>query len=149
MWVKNPLKVKKILAKNPEKWNEICKDLLFMGCITGKRIKAAFGDLTDNMIFDETTKEIADNPKVVLKADLSHISDTIKRINPDIIITFGKHAENALMSMYKSGVIYYHSTPVPKHIFNAPHPAARQPETIVKLKVIAKMVWHVTEGRNI
>jgi len=87
MWVKNPLKVKKILAKNPEKWNEICKDLLFMGCITGKRIKAAFGDLTDNMIFDETTKEIADNPKVVLKADLSHISDTIKRIKPDIILT--------------------------------------------------------------
>jgi len=146
MWVKKPKKMYKILKEKPNDWNMWCKTLLFAGCTSGRRLKQAFGDVVNLMIWDETTKEICDNPRTVPKADLTHISDTIKRIKPDIIITFGKHAEKAVCDMYESGVIYYHSTPLPKHFFLCTHPAARQPDTIEKLTRIAQKLNNVLQS---
>lgn len=141
MWVKDPAKVQVSLDRwkdTPEFWNRMVASLLFSGCITGRRIKTAFGDdLAFSIIYDECTKEIADNPKVILKPDFEHIANTIKRIKPDVIITFGNHAYKAVTSMYESGAIFYHTVPTCK-IIVSPHPAARQPDTLDKLKAVAE-----------
>jgi len=134
-----PAKVQAALKRsdNPDTWNQWCKILLFQGCITGKRIKAVFGDLVDDMIFDQSTKEILNNPREVPKADLKHMRNTILRIRPDTIITFGNHTTKALHKIITSPDMWYHIR-IPKIIFNAPHPAARQPDTIAKLKSVAE-----------
>lgn len=145
MWVKEPAKVQVVLDRHKDKpdfWNRMVKSLLFSGCITGKRIKQAFGDLTTDMIFDESTKEILNNPRDVPKADLVHMRNTILRIRPDAILTFGNHAAKGLDKIITSPYVFYHIR-IPKHIFNAPHPAARQPETITRLKNIAQSIIHI------
>lgn len=147
MWVKEPEKVKQAIerSKDPEAWNNWVKTLLFAGCITGKRIKQVFGDLVEDMIFDESTKEILNNPRDVPKADLEHMRNTILRIHPDTIITFGNHASKALEKIITSPYPFYHIR-IPKHIFNAPHPAARQPETMARLKRIAISIRNYKEA---
>ena len=74
MWVKDPVKVQAMIDRHPDKWNWYVKAFLFSGCITGRRIKQAFGEeLANSIIYEECTKEIADNPKTICKPDLKHI----------------------------------------------------------------------------
>ena len=136
MWVKNPDRVKKILDKNPELWNSLCKDFLFMGCITGKRIQNAFGELIEFMIFDETTKEIADSPKTIYKPDYMHIMNSVKLNKPNIILTFGNIAFDAVKTSYKMSPGNFATETIIKCI----HPAARQPQTIYELNYIADSI---------
>lgn len=145
MWVKDPAKVQKSLDRwkdKPEFWNNMVKTLLFAGCLTGRNIKKAFGqDLALSIIWDETTKEIADNPKYVPKADLEHMRNTILRVRPDVIITFGKNAESALEKIILNKNVFYHIR-IPKHIFHAPHPAyvTRNPKAMDTINWVADRI---------
>lgn len=133
MYVKDPAKVQQAINKSddPNVWEFWVKALLFSGCLTGKRIKAAFGDLADNIIYDECSREIADNPKTICKADPKHIKRSLIKHKPNIVIAFGNHAYKALQpfSMYYDTII------------KAPHPAARQTDTLDKLKLIPEIIY--------
>lgn len=138
MWVKEPDKVQALLDRhkdNPMYWNKMCKLLLFAGCITGRRIKDAFGDLVNDMIFDETTKEIAGDSKKIFKPDYFHIESSLNRLKPDVVICFGAIAAKAVTNVIDNGGCEF----VPA-IITAPHPAARQPDTVPKLKAAAKQL---------
>lgn len=147
MWVKNPESSKKTLKRNPKIWNRMVKSYLFTGCVTGSRIKKAFGeDLAFEIIYDECTKELADNPKTICKPDPKHILDTITAIQPDIIIMFGQIAQNAVGKVIAETHCITKHTEL--HSFKAPHPAARQPDTLSKLMDIAEKVRYSIQTIN-
>jgi len=69
LWVKNPIDVKALLDKHPNDEGyrrSLIKHLLFIprfNSLTGKRIKLAYGGEVSTIIWEECTKEIADNSK--------------------------------------------------------------------------------------
>lgn len=131
LWVKNPVKVQDMFDRNPERRNDLLRFLLFHGGLTGKRIKQAFGeDLAYEIIYEECTKEIANNPKTICKPDLKHIEESLLRIDPDLVITFGDIAYKSILKNTVYGLT----------IIKAPHPAARQSDTVHKLKLVAKRI---------
>ena len=63
MWVRDPERVKRDIARYGEEcrltYIEYC---LFAGCLTGRRLRQAFGeDLLDRIVWEESTREIAGN----------------------------------------------------------------------------------------
>lgn len=88
-WFKNPAAVKAMLDRHPDKRNEIIKRLLFAGCLSSKRLRAAFGDLCDRIIWEESSREMADHAGGVFKADTEHIRQAINMHAPEM-----KHLES-------------------------------------------------------
>ncbi len=133
MWVKNPEKVKASIermhfTKRDEYRRRLIHYLLFAGCVSGRRLRAAFGDLCDEIIWDEASNEIAGDPKTICFPVPRHIECAIEHYNPDIVITFGKLAGDAVEKIWGTETI------------RVCHPAARQPDTIHKLKAAADLL---------
>ncbi len=132
MWVREPKKVRAWLDKNPDLWNGAVAGFLFAGCVTGRRIRTCFGDeLIRKMTFEECTKEIAGDSRTVCESDPEHIRAALENHQPKIVVTFGKIAADAL-----DNVCYETKTGRPGviPIIHCPHPAARQADTVEKLK---------------
>lgn len=130
MWVRHPERVKRAIEKDGEEFRlKFMRFALFRGCLTGRRLKAAFSEqLCDEIIWEETTREIAGDPKTIFPAQPEHIKDVLEKFQPDVVLTFGKIAEEAVKPLCSDKVIC------------SPHPAARQPDTIQKLKNAAALV---------
>jgi len=130
MWVRRPERIRAMIStcgdSDREQYRrDIIERLLFAGCLTGQRLKQTFGEWCDRIVWDESTREIADNPKTIFPADLNHMRQVIVEIKPRAIIAFGKIAGDALCKISNSWIL-------------APHPAARGNDTIQRL-VRAKM----------
>lgn len=130
MWLRNPERFKQRLARMP--WHErddyrlqFIRRALFAGCLSGRRLKAAFGEICAEIIWEEASPEIADNPKTICLPVPRHIECVLEHHNPDIVITFGKLAGDAVEKLW------------PAKLIRVCHPAARQPDTIQKLKAAA------------
>lgn len=55
MWVKNPDRVKAMVQREGEEFRRrFMEYALFRGCLTGRRIKAAFGELCDEITSQRT-----------------------------------------------------------------------------------------------
>lgn len=129
MWVRNPERMKQAFERDGETLRRrMIEYSLFAGCITGRRLKSAFGNLCDEIIWEETTREIADNPRTIFPSQPEHIKSVLKEFNPDVVITFGKIAEAALKPLWVGVLIC------------CPHPAARQFDVMEKLKLAAKQL---------
>lgn len=128
MWLRNPEVAKSAIARLGDGHRlRLIQFALFRGCLTGRRIKAAFGDLVDSILWEETTREIADNPKTIFLADTAHIKAVLAARSAETpVITFGKIAWDAVSALW------------PGRIVRCPHPAARQPDTIARLAHAAK-----------
>lgn len=114
-WFKNPDRVKRLMDRNPEAREWYIKKFLFMGCLTGRRLQGAFGEeLCSEIVWEETSRNIGGASNSVFPADEQHIEKVIEKHNPEIILAFGKVAQNGL---------WCKSRGVP--VFNFPHPAAR------------------------
>jgi hypothetical protein len=143
MWVNEPEKVKELVKTTD--WNRLVYWFLFRGCKTGQVIKQVFGELANKIIYDETTREIAGDPKTTFKPDLKHMHLSILKHKPDIIITFGKIAENAMME-YLCNKEYFTERTADNYsisvIHRLPHPAAasRNPQYMLHLKHAAKQI---------
>lgn len=97
MWVREPEKVRLWLEKNPHLWERAVAGFLFAGCLTGRRIKTCFGeDLIRQMTFEECTKEIAGDSRTICPPDPGHIKACLDQYRPNIVVTFGKVAEEAV-----------------------------------------------------
>src|SRR4051812_46598313 len=101
MWVRDPERVKQFIAAHPEPTREryrrlLIARLLFMGCLTGRRLQAAFGDVCDSIVWEESTREIAGDPKTIFPPDLIHIRQVLAECEPSVVLTFGKIAWNAV-----------------------------------------------------
>jgi len=126
MWVKNPERVRADIQRHGEGFRlRFMKYALFAGCVTGRRLKAAFGDLCDEIVWEETTREIAGDPKTIFPAQPDHIRAVLEKYKPDVVLTFGAIARLVVLPLWSGRLIA------------APHPAARQPDTIAKLQAAA------------
>lgn len=123
MWVKNPERVRWMIAQNGERYRRrLIEMLLFAGCLTGRRLRAAFGDeLLAGIVWEETTRQIAGDPKTIFPTDLEHICGVLAEEKPDVVLTFGKIAYAAVAPVWTGGLIA------------APHPAARQADVVFRL----------------
>lgn len=114
IWFKNPEQARAIFARNPERRNQLIGTFLFMGCLSGKRLEQAFGDLCDEIIWEECSPEIGGQSSAAFPADFEHISGAINKHNPDVILAFGKLASDALRKVAPD-----------QKLICGPHPAAR------------------------
>ncbi len=115
MWVKNPERVKAEIKKHGEEYRtRLLRYCLFAGCKTGRNLTKAFGeDLLELIAFEETTREIAGDPKTIFPADASHIGNAITVHKPLIVVTFGTIAREAVQPYWTGMFIKAH------------HPASR------------------------
>lgn len=136
-WFKEPQRVKDAIARRPEETHEAFRHqflvrALFAGCHTGKRLESAFGPvLCDEIYWEEISREMGDYASAVFPPNIEHIKAVLKAQDPGIVIAFGKHAEAALRPLAAQSHWLFLTTP---------HPAARFPDTIVRLKATAERV---------
>lgn len=134
-WFKDPVRAKAMLDAGVIRYGDIYRDrfikmTLFMGCLTGRRIEAAFGPLVDDMKFCEASAEIGENANLAPEFDIDHLHATFLRLQPDIVVAFGNIAKAGVAAVLKE-----RSFPsVPSHVLCASHPAARGPD-VMKLLV--------------
>lgn len=130
LWVKDPDRVRAIIARGgTAARRRVVRTTLFGGCLTGRRLLAAFGqDLCDRIIWEEASPEIAGDAKTIFKPDHEHIRTVIGAEDPGLVITFGRMAFAA----------------VDRHcnveLIRAPHPAARRADTVARLRSAADRV---------
>ena len=123
-WFKDPEKVKSIYERYPHKRNHFIREFLFMGCQTGKRIMAAFGeDLCYRIIWEDASPELGNFSASKFKADHQHIKNAIDKFSPNVLICFGKIAEDAVKDVVKEMVFLEGKADIP--VLSVPHPAAR------------------------
>ena len=147
-WFRDPERAKKLLLKYHEHKgeeagrNRFIRDMLFMGCLTGKRIKQTFGEefcwdsvIANQVTFEEVSTEIGGHASSCFPPDLNHVLASLKLHKPGCIVTFGKIAQSAISGEVKEEVIE-------KGIFlvHAPHPAARGPNVMQELKEASSIV---------
>lgn len=114
-WVRDPVRVKAMIEKHGERYRQkfICF-ALFAGCLTGRRIRKAFGEeVVTSITWEETSKEIGDKASAFFPPDFDHINKVLIDTQPDIVIAFGSSATKALQKVWKGKLI------------SGPHPAAR------------------------
>lgn len=129
-WFKNPAKVREIYERNPELRNQLIKRFLFMGCLTGRRLQEAFGDLCDQIIWEEASPEIGGFSASKFTPDPEHIKAAIEKHQPDVVLCFGKIASDAVRSVCCDTSVRH-----PAVMFG-PHPAARQ-DPMPELRALA------------
>src|SRR3954470_24274441 len=124
MWFKDPERARGVFERNPDRRNQLIATYLFMGCTTGKRLLAAFGEkLCDEIIWEECSLEIGGRSGSLFPADVAHMRAAIETHKPDVILGFGAVARDALAFI----------APGNRTII-APHPAARGNQTLEALK---------------
>lgn len=139
MWVRRPDDLRRAIAKNGEEFRMMfMRYALFAGCKTGRNLKKAFGEeLIDRIVFEETTREIAGDPKTIFPADLKHIAACLAHHKPKIVLTFGKIAKDALLEC---------NLPVALIFIHAHHPASRNPGSWKTLTDAAQKLREHLEG---
>lgn len=125
-WFKNPERVRRMFARHPEQRERIVEIFLFAGCKSGRVLKQVFGaTLCGAIIWEEASTYIGDKASSVFHADYDHLRRVVHKHDPKVVLAFGKVASGAV------GCI------LPAHkIIAGPHPAARQPDTLERLRVM-------------
>jgi hypothetical protein len=119
-WFKNPARVKEMYERHPDLRNQYIARFLFMGCLTGRRLQSALGtELCEQIIWEETSKEIGGFSASVFPADHDHIRNAIETHLPDVVLCFGKIAGDGVRAVCCELKVRH-----PAVMF-APHPAAR------------------------
>lgn len=127
MWVKDPESVRRMIERTPQVRRRLIRYSLFAGCRTGRVLKNVFGEnRCKEIVWDESTREIAGNPRDIFPPDLSHLSALIAEVKPDVVLAFGRIASAALTPI----------VPAEKLIVG-PHPTARQGDTMQRLRNMA------------
>lgn len=133
-WFKNPARMKHQLETtfNGDR-PKFISFWLFYSCLTGKRLKKAFGEeLCDQIIWEEISPEMGGQSNSSFPPDLMHISAVIEKHKPTIILAFGKLACGAVGTMPTSDM-------GPTILFG-PHPAARHATVTVELRQMKEAV---------
>ncbi len=127
MWVRNPESVRAAIERYGEGYRvRLIEKLLFMGCLTGRRLKASFGaGLLSVIQWEEASREIAGDAKTICAPDFEHINETLSAYQPTVVLTFGKVASDAVRLCWSGPLI------------QCVHPAARGADTMAKLQSAA------------
>jgi hypothetical protein len=135
LWVNNPDRVKQILASREHETDfrrRFLERLLFRESLTGKKLRAAFGEDVNRIVWEESTLQIGGHAASVFKPDPRHIRKTIIECQPKFIMAFGAIAASAvfaeLTEMEVREVVFV----------SGPHPAARTSDVMPRLKQMAE-----------
>ena len=129
-WFKNPERHRAFAEKYPELREELIERFLFAGCKTGRVLKEVFGNMCDDIIWEETSRQIGGHSGAIFPPDYEHINAVCMKHNPDIILAFGKQATEALQN--RNGFEY---------LICGPHPANRRADET--LKMLRDMRWRL------
>lgn len=134
-WFKHPARMKRMLETTFKGDRErFIKKLLFFGCRSGKNLRAAFGEeLCDSIIWEEASTEMGGKASSSFPPDPDHIARVLNKHKPDVVIPFGKTALAGLLASVQAGLLGSQDFIV----IGAPHPAARQPDVMARLREIA------------
>lgn len=66
--------------------------------MTGYRLHQAFGSLYDEIHWDNVAPEAVDHPKKTSPVDMQHVEGIISVLRPNLILTFGEVARQAIES---------------------------------------------------
>lgn len=139
MWVRDPERIKRDIAKHGEELRlRFIEYALFAGCKTGRNLRKAFTEeVCDQIVWEETTREIAGDPKTIFPADLEHIAKCFQVHQPKVVLTFGAIAGEAVRP------VLCKLDPKPHHI-HAHHPASRHVDSYKTLiEAAAKLKEYV------
>lgn len=126
MWCRDPEMVRDGVARWGNRyWRRATYQFLFAGCVTGRRLKKAFGPLIDQIEWEEATREIAGDSKTICLPQPEHIRAVLEELKPRVVLTFGNVAGDAVAAIWTGPLI------------RVRHPAARQANTVTKLNEAA------------
>lgn len=138
-WFKDPDHVREILKRTPAARQRIITYSLFAGCKTGRVLKAALGEeWCRKIVWEEASPEIGGQASAAFPADRQHILDVIVREQPTVILAFGKIAADAVNSLCPIHRLTPPATII--NIITAPHPAARNLDTLELLRNVRAML---------
>lgn len=126
MWFRDPERMKAQLATSFKGDREsFIRTWLFWSCITGKRLKAVFGEMIDQIVWEEQSPEIGGKSSALFAPDFEHIARVLEKHQPTHVIAFGKKASDALRHV---------SSSASWDLIIAPHPAARHVTVMAELR---------------
>lgn len=154
-WFENPELTRRMYAEHPERRNRYIQAFLFMGCLSGRRLKEALGqDLCGQIIWEEASPQIAGHSAAAFPPDPKHIAQAIENFKPDIILAFGRIAsdglEEAIRKLSNVGDNFVNGWPehVPFTIIKGPHPASRGLELPAQLRKVKQELDGVMSGSS-
>lgn len=119
------------------------RDMLFFGCLTGKRIRQAFGEeLLESFVFEEVSTQIGSHPSSVFPPEEEHVLQVLTTFKPHVVVTFGAVAKAAVLL---PGPAQYIRNDV-LCVLYAPHPAARGADVVQRLRNVATGVQALING---
>lgn len=103
---------------------------LFMGCLTGRRLQRAFGEMTDEIVWENASPKLAGHSSGSFPPDPEHIRATLEEVKPSVVLIFGKVAERGVLPLWKGRSII------------GPHPTARGGDVVPALERMAAQLNH-------
>ena len=100
---------------------------LFAGCLTGRRLKQVFGEMTNKIIWEEGSREIGGKASSFFPPDDAHIIATVGTEMPDIILCFGSANRKVMQSRFPWPICGF-------PVIYMPHPAARHATVMDELR---------------
>lgn len=133
-WVYDPPRLQRAisLSSDPEKFRKrMIEYALFAGCKTGRVLMATLGETWCRRItWENASRRIGDVSSSVFSADPLHIGMCIQEMVPDVIIAFGKVAQEGVDEVLRGRQ--------PREYLKAPHPCARTIEALRELHQLKK-----------
>jgi len=146
MWFKDPERVKETVKFYVDKKGEeagrerFIRDMLFFGCLTGRRLRAAFTwDVCAEIVWEEASRKIGGHASSKFPHDCEHVAEVIRRHQPSVVMAFGKIACSAIGGSPAADEIVECGA----KIITAPHPAARGADTVRLLAEAARALKEI------
>lgn len=111
-WARDPVRVTKMLCRNPELRNVLIAQLLFAGCMSGRRLRTAFGPLCDDIVWENATPVVTSSPNAKVAGDADHLRASLAYVKPDVVLAFGKVARDTITAAAYEGVVIPGPNPV-------------------------------------
>lgn len=136
-WVRDPVGVEAILSRYDTAFRRrYLGALLFFGSLTGKRLRAAFGERCDRIVWENASPAIGARSDAAPSPDLQHVRLALAEVQPQIVLTFGQRAHWAIgWTDWRGPVI------------TGPHPAARMANIAERLAAMCKQLGPYNEDQ--
>lgn len=133
-WARDPKRVHEMLGRHDNDRRHMVALLLFQS-YSGKRIKAAFGDLTRRIEWENISRRITGKPRECPPIDWGHMAETLREVKPRFVLAFGHKACCAVYELCHQD-----------QRICGPHPAARSldiPDRLIAMRnaLVAKTGW--------
>lgn len=147
-WFKDPERARRVLRLYEDRGkgrSQFIRDMLFLGCLTGRRIDQTFGDdLLVRTAFEEVSPEIGGHASSVFPPDEAHVLAVVKLHQPRVIVAFGKVAGQAVR--LPKVWAWLETCEQTVNIVFTCHPAARGTGTVTELRQAAGKVREWLNG---